>query len=57
MALPKYRTSRAHTHSRRANWKAKSPQLVTVTDHSGRQVQVPQYLAAAVRKGYVRIDD
>ena len=25
MALPKYKTSRANTHSRRANWKAKRP--------------------------------
>ena len=24
MALPKYKTSRANTHSRRANWKAKA---------------------------------
>ncbi len=28
MALPKYKTSRANTHSRRANWKAPRP------DHS-----------------------
>ena len=29
MALPKYKTSRANTHSRRANWKAKAAQTVT----------------------------
>lgn len=30
MALPKYKTSRANTHSRRANWKAKArPDPVT----------------------------
>ena len=28
MALPKYKTSRANTHSRRANWKAKAAQTV-----------------------------
>ena len=26
MALPKYKTSRANTHSRRANWKATAAQ-------------------------------
>ena len=29
MALPKYKTSRANTHSRRANWKASAVQTVT----------------------------
>ena len=29
MALPQYKTSRANTHSRRANWKAKAAQTVT----------------------------
>ena len=29
MALPKYKTSRANTHSRRANWKATAAQTVT----------------------------
>lgn len=54
MALPKYRTSRSHTHSRRANWKAKVPQLATVTTPEGEVVRVPQNLAAAVRKGYMK---
>ena len=27
MALPKYKTSRANTHSRRANWKCGAPAL------------------------------
>ena len=56
MALPKYRTSRAHTHSRRANWKAKPVELANVTTPDGRTVKVPQNLATAVRKGYVHID-
>ncbi len=51
MALPKYKASRANTHSRRANWKAKVPQLATVRTPEGEVVQVPQNLAAAVRKG------
>ena len=54
MALPKVRTSRANTHARRANWKAKAPQLATVRTTDGQTVQVPPYLAAAVRKGYVK---
>ena len=29
MALPKYKTSRANTHSRRANWKATGTATVT----------------------------
>ena len=28
MALPKYKTSRANTHSRRANWKAIAAQTI-----------------------------
>ncbi|MBT1177176.1 50S ribosomal protein L32 [Bifidobacterium callimiconis] len=28
MALPKYKTSRANTHSRRANWKTSAAQTV-----------------------------
>ncbi|RSX55091.1 50S ribosomal protein L32 [Bifidobacterium dolichotidis] len=28
MALPKYKTSRANTHSRRANWKAQAAQTI-----------------------------
>ena len=56
MALPKTRTSRANTHSRRSNWKAKPVDLVTTTTPDGREAQVPAYLAAAVRKGYVDVD-
>lgn len=29
MALPKYKTSRANTHSRRSNWKAQATQTVS----------------------------
>ena len=56
MALPKYKTSRANTHSRRAKWKAKPVDLATVATPEGRTVKVPQHLAAAVRKGYLHID-
>ncbi|MDH7872813.1 50S ribosomal protein L32 [Bifidobacterium catenulatum] len=56
MALPETRTSRANTHSRRSNWKAKPVDLVTTTTPDGRKVQVPGYLVPAVRKGYVDVD-
>ena len=56
MALPKTSTSRANTHSRRSNWKAKPVDLVTTTAPDGRKVQVPAYLVTAVRKGYVDVD-
>ena len=54
MALPKERKSRANTRTRRSQWKAQAPQLATVTTPEGETVQVPQNLAPAVRKGYVK---
>lgn len=54
MALPKYKTSRANTHSRRSQWKAQTARLITVSTPEGKSVQVPQNLAAAVRKGYIK---
>ena len=35
MALPKYKTSRANTHSRRANWKATAAATVNELWRSG----------------------
>ena len=55
MALPKYKTSRANTHSRRSNWKAAPAQLASVRTPDGEVVKVPQQLAPAVRKGYVQL--
>ena len=52
MALPKVRTSRANTRTRRSTWKAKAPQLTDVQTSEGETVRVPQNLAAAVRRGY-----
>jgi large subunit ribosomal protein L32 len=54
MALPKYKKSRANTHSRRAQWKAQTSQLSTVRTPEGENVTVPQHLAAAVRKGLIK---
>jgi large subunit ribosomal protein L32 len=52
MAVPKRRTSRANTRSRRANWKAARPELVTVTV-AGQQHKVPRRLLKAARLGLI----
>ncbi|MEH3032589.1 MAG: 50S ribosomal protein L32 [Aeromicrobium erythreum] len=56
MAVPKRRTSRSNTRHRRSQWKATRPDLVPVTDPSGRVVRVPRRLARAVQRGLVTID-
>lgn len=53
MALPKYRTSRANTHTRRSQWKAEAAQTVVVTTPDGQTVEVPQALRRAAERGYV----
>ncbi|PZR53647.1 50S ribosomal protein L32 [Xylanimonas oleitrophica] len=55
MAVPKRKTSRSRTRSRRAQWKASEPVLVPVTV-DGRTVSVPPRLARAVRRGLVQTD-
>ncbi|HEU4363267.1 MAG TPA: 50S ribosomal protein L32 [Mycobacterium sp.] len=55
MAVPKRRMSRANTRSRRAQWKAEQPGLVTVTV-SGRQHKVPRRLLKAARLGLIDLD-
>ncbi|WP_083884304.1 50S ribosomal protein L32 [Nocardia higoensis] len=50
MAVPKRRMSRSNTRSRRSQWKAKAPELVTVTV-AGVSHRVPRRLVAAVRRG------
>jgi large subunit ribosomal protein L32 len=54
MALPKYKKSRANTHARRSQWKARPAQIIDVRTPEGDTVQAPQNLAAAVRKGYIK---
>ncbi|MCI1832317.1 MAG: 50S ribosomal protein L32 [Bifidobacterium sp.] len=54
MALPKYKRSRANTHARRSQWKAQAVQTIEVRTPEGDTVQVPQNLAAAARRGYMR---
>jgi large subunit ribosomal protein L32 len=55
MAVPKRRTSRANTRSRRSQWKAKPTQLVNVTV-AGQQHKVPRRLLKAARLGLIDLD-
>jgi large subunit ribosomal protein L32 len=55
MAVPKRRMSRANTRSRRAQWKAKRPELVGVTV-GGQQHKVPRRLLKAARLGLIDLD-
>ncbi|POM23672.1 50S ribosomal protein L32 [Actinomadura rubteroloni] len=50
MAVPKRRTSRSNTRSRRARWRAEPPALVTVIV-DGRTVRVPRRLVRAYERG------
>jgi large subunit ribosomal protein L32 len=50
MAVPKRRTSRSRTRSRRAQWKATPPELVPITI-GGRRHLVPRRLVPAYRSG------
>ncbi|MBW3084702.1 50S ribosomal protein L32 [Austwickia sp. TVS 96-490-7B] len=52
MAVPKRKMSRSNTRSRRANWKAQAPDLVSVVV-DGQECQVPRRLVRAVQKGLV----
>ena len=52
MAVPKRRMSRANTRSRRSQWKASAPDLVTVTV-GGQAFRVPRRLVRAVQLGMV----
>ncbi|WP_084678184.1 50S ribosomal protein L32 [Actinopolymorpha alba] len=41
MAVPKRRVSRSNTRSRRAQWKASAPRLVTCANPACRSPQLP----------------
>ena len=55
MAVPKRRTSRSRTRSRRARWLAgaEAPHLVEVRAPDGRRITVPRHLAPAARRGLI----
>lgn len=53
MAVPKGRTSRANSRSRRARWKARRPDLVPITI-DGEPHLVPRKLVRAYATGVLR---
>ncbi|MDO5719414.1 MAG: 50S ribosomal protein L32 [Actinomycetaceae bacterium] len=55
MAVPKRKMSRANTRTRRATWKAKMTDLVTIRVQ-GREVRVPRRLVKAYKTGLIDID-
>jgi large subunit ribosomal protein L32 len=52
MAVPKRRTSRSNTRSRRSQWKAKAPDLVPIVV-AGRRLLVPRRLVRAYQAGLI----
>lgn len=55
MAVPKRKTSRSRTRSRRAQWKTTPTELVPVRV-DGELAQVPRRLVRALQRGLVRLD-
>ncbi|QVJ02757.1 50S ribosomal protein L32 [Nocardiopsis eucommiae] len=56
MAVPKRRMSRSNTRTRRSQWKARSPELVTL-HVGGREYRVPRHLVRAYRRGLVPLPE
>lgn len=52
MAVPKRRTSRSNTRSRRSQWKATVPDLVPIVVDS-RRLLVPRRLVRAYQRGLI----
>lgn len=52
MAVPKRKTSRSNTRSRRAQWKASAPDLVPIVI-DGVTHRVPRRLVAAYHRGLI----
>ncbi|WCZ38342.1 50S ribosomal protein L32 [Corynebacterium jeddahense] len=55
MATPKFRMSRANTHSRRSQWKADNADLQTVKV-DGREVRIPRRLVKAAQAGLIDVE-
>lgn len=55
MATPKFRMSRANTHSRRSQWKANNATLDNVKI-DGKEVALPRRLKKAATLGLVDLD-
>ncbi|MBR8743205.1 50S ribosomal protein L32 [Nocardiopsis sp. MG754419] len=56
MAVPKRRMSRANTRTRRSQWKARTPELVTV-HLQGRAYRVPRHLVRAYERGLLPLPE
>jgi len=56
MAVPKRRMSRSNTRTRRSQWKAATPDLVTLTV-GGRGYRVPRNLVRAYRRGLLPLPE
>jgi large subunit ribosomal protein L32 len=56
MAVPKRRTSRSNTRSRRSQWKATPPDLVPIVN-AGRRHLVPRRLVRAYQRGLLHPED
>lgn len=52
MAVPKRKSSRARTRSRRAQWKTVAPDLVPVSV-DGATYSVPRRLVRAIQRGFI----
>ncbi|WP_330184869.1 50S ribosomal protein L32 [Nocardia sp. NBC_01503] len=50
MAVPKRRISRSNTRSRRSQWKATAPDLISIKV-GGVEYRIPRRLSRAVRRG------
>ncbi|QNE89199.1 50S ribosomal protein L32 [Corynebacterium incognita] len=55
MATPKFKKSRANTHSRRSQWKADNVALQEVTI-DGKTVRIPRRLVKAAKLGLVDVE-
>lgn len=56
MAVPKRKMSRSNTRTRRSQWKARTPDLVTL-HLGGREYRVPRNLVAAYRRGLLPLPE
>ena len=56
MAVPKRRTSRSNTRTRRSQWKATAPDLVPIVI-AGRRHLVPRRLVRAYQRGLLAPDE
>ena len=55
MATPKFKKSRANTHSRRSQWKADNVALQEVTI-DGQTVRIPRRLVKAAKLGLIDVE-